>query len=376
MAAAARWPGTLVLGGGLAGSAVAILLARSGHRVRLWERTLHPHHKICGEFVSWEGQAVLTRLGIDLDALAAERIDHVRIATANRVVRGPLGFVARSVTRRQLDEALLALAAAAGVSVERGVVARGLGDDGVVDGSHGALLPERLMLATGKHNLRGLARDSAGTINDQLGFKAYLRLRPEQRAELSGHVELALFAGGYAGLQMVEHDAANLCFLVPPERWHAAGGDFGRLLDGMGRDVPHLARRLDGAVPLLDKPLAISGVPYGYVHTQAPGDPVWRLGDQAAVIPSFSGDGMSLALVSASMAARVVMAGGSAADHAGRLAKLVRRPVSRAAAVQTLMGGDARRQEAVVQALALVPWLTRWGAAATRLAARDVGWAG
>lgn len=372
MAQAANWPGTLVLGGGLAGAAVAIALARSGHRVRLWERSLHPHHKICGEFLSWEGQRVLARLGLDLDALAAERIAHVRIATADRVVCGPLGFVARSVTRRRLDEAMLDLAAVAGVSVERGVVARGIDADGVIEGSHGAVRAERLMLATGKHNLRGLPRDSAGTMKDQLGFKAYLRLRPDQRAELSGHVELALFQGGYAGLQMVEQDAANLCFLVPPDRWDAAGGDFQALLTGMCRDVPLLARRLAGAVPLLDRPLAISGVPYGYVHVQAPGDPVWRLGDQAAVIPSFTGDGMSLALVSAVLAARTVLEGGSAADHAARLSRIVRRPVWRAAAVQAMLGGSARRQAAAVRAIGMAPAIIRAGAAATRLAARDV----
>lgn len=371
-APAADWPGTLVLGGGLAGSAVAILLARAGHRVRLWERTLDPHHKICGEFLSWEGQAVLARLHVDLDAMGAERIDRVRIATHDRLVAGRLGFVARSVTRRLLDEALLAMAATAGVQVQRGVVARGIAPGGVVEGSHGAIRAARVMLATGKHNLRGLQRDGTGTLNEQLGFKAYLRLRPDQRAELAGHVELALFEGGYAGLQLVEGDAANLCFLVSPDRWRAAAGDFAALLDGLGATVPHLGRRLAGALPLLDKPLAISGVPYGYVHAQGTGDPVWRLGDQAAVIPSFTGDGMSLALVSAAIAARTLLAGGDATDHARAMARLVQGPVKRAAAVQAMLGGSVGRQAAAVRAIGLAPPLVRLVVAATRLSAREV----
>src|SRR3712207_8011643 len=44
---------------------------------------------------------------------------------------------------------------------------------------------------------------------------------------------------------------------------------------------PHLARRLDGAEPLLDRPLAIARVPYGFRHRASPGETLFRLGDQA-----------------------------------------------------------------------------------------------
>ncbi len=365
----ADWPGTLILGGGLAGSAAAILLARAGHRVRLWEKALHPHHKICGEFLSWEGQAVLARLGVDADALGAERIDRLRVTAGVRLAEAPLGFIARSLSRRVLDAALLAHAHAAGALVERGVTARALLPDGVVDGSHGALRPARLMLATGKHEVRGARRDGHGTINDQLGFKTYFRLRPAERELLSGHVELHLFEGGYAGLQMVEREAANLCFLVSPARWQAAGGDFAALLAAMGRDAPHLARRLEGALPLLDRPIAISGVPYGFVH-QAAGGGFWRLGDQAAVIPSFTGDGMSLALVSAQMAAKSVLAGERPGDFQARLAAMARGPVRRAAFAQRMLGLVPARQQALVRALGLAPWAARLGVRATRVGAR------
>jgi flavin-dependent dehydrogenase len=369
---AADWLGTLVLGGGLAGTAAAITLAHAGHPVRLWERERHPHHKICGEFLSWEGQALLADLGLDLDALGAERIDRLRLATARRVVDAPLGFIARSITRHCLDAALLDRAAEAGVVVERGVTARGLMPDGLVAGTHGELRPARLLLATGKHNLRGVPRDGAGTIRDQLGFKAYFRLSPAQRAELAGHVELILFAGGYAGLQPVEREAANLCFLVPPDRWAEAGGDFARLLDGLGGAVPHLARRLDGAVPLLDRPLAISGVPYGFLHRAQPEDPLWRLGDQAAVIPSFTGDGMSLALHSGRLAGRMLLAGAAAPAFAERFRRDVRGPVGRATWAQARLG-DGGGAEALVRAVGVAPWLVPHAVRLTRLKAGVVG---
>ena len=43
--------------------------------------------------------------------------------------------------------------------------------------------------------------------------------------------------------------------------------------------------------------LAISPIPYGYLARRIAG--LWRVGDQAAVIPSFTGDGISIALHSA-----------------------------------------------------------------------------
>jgi flavin-dependent dehydrogenase len=250
--------------------------------------------------------------------------------------------------------------------VERGVVAREVHPDGTVVSSHGGIRPETLIVATGKHNLRGIGRDGAGTLNGQLGFKAYLRLLPAERRALDGHVELFLFEGGYAGLQMVEREAANLCFLVSPERWKRLGGDFAGLLADLGAEVPLLGQRLAGAVPLLDRPLAISGVPYGYLHRPAPGESGWRLGDQAAVIPSFTGDGMSLALHSARLATTALLTGAGPADYLAWLARDAGGAVRRATALQrwSSTGGWGER---AVTLLGLMPGLVRLAAGLTRL---------
>ena len=364
-----RYPGTLVIGGGLAGAAAAIWLARAGRPVRLWERDRQPAHKICGEFLSWEAQHWLAELGLDIDALGAVSISRVKLVTAERVVDAPLGFVAKSLTRHRLDAALLDCAQAAGADIRRGVAARGRGLDGVVAGSHGDIAAASVFLATGKHNLRGVPRDGGGTINHLLGFKAYLRLAPAQRTALSGHIELILFDGGYAGLQMVERDAANLCFLLPPERLQAAGGDFATLLASLGHEVPHLANRLDGAMPLLDKPLAISGVPYGFLYKPGAADPatLWRLGDQAAVIPSFTGDGMSVALHSARLASLAFLMGKPPSAYHRRLARDVGGPLQRATLMQRLADGPGMHRSRVAAMVALFPALLPLAAKFTRL---------
>lgn len=356
----------LVLGGGLAGGAAAIWLARAGVSVVLWEKERAPAHKICGEFLSWEAQAYLSDLGLDLAALGAVSIERVRLVTAERMAAGRLGFAARSLTRRTLDAALLEKAEEAGARVERGVTAREILPDGTVSAGLERLRAGHLLLATGKQNLRGAAREGEGTLNHQLGFKSYLRLAPAERAELQGHVELILFRGGYAGLQLVEREAANLCFLVDPERWKRCGGDFAALLADLAAEVPHLAKRLAGAVPLLDRPLAISGVPYGFLHRPRAAEPFWRLGDQAAVVPSFTGDGMSFALHSARLASAALLTGTGQGGYYRRLARDVGGPLRRATWLQRVSDDEAWRRRAAATT-GIAPWLLGMGARWTRL---------
>lgn len=366
------WRGTLVVGGGLAGPAAAIWLARAGRPVRLWERERQAHHKICGEFLSWDSCAWLHALGLDLDGLGAVRIERVRVAAGARVAEGRLGFTARSLTRRTLDWALLDRAQADGVAVERGHAARQLLPDGTVVGLHETLRPERLLIATGKHNLRGVRRDDAGTLNDLIGFKTYFRLAPGQRAELAGHVELMLFGRGYAGLQPVERDSANLCLLVDRKAWDGSGGDFATLIEALSARVPHLARRLRGAVPLLDRPLGISGVPYGFLHRPVPGETGLRIGDQAAVIPSFTGDGMGIALHSGRLAARSLLLGD---DYYRQLRHDAGGAIGRALWWQR-RAGMAARPDRLLMLARLMPWALSAAARLTRLSPRALERAG
>src|ERR1700761_7193125 len=96
----------LILGGGVAGCASAIALARKGRSVTLIEREPAPRHKVCGEFLSGEALEDLHALGIDLPSLGAVPIDYVRLAAARRAAEAPLPFPAASLTRKALDTAL------------------------------------------------------------------------------------------------------------------------------------------------------------------------------------------------------------------------------------------------------------------------------
>ena len=141
-------------------------------------------------------------------------------------------------------------------------------------------------------------------------------------SELDGRVELYLFAGGYAGLEPIEGGRANLCLLVRRRRLAALGGSWPRLLSTLRAACPALDLRLEGAAPCRQRPLAAAAIPYGHLADKALG--LWRLGDQAAVIPSFAGDGIAIALHTAALAADASLAGEDTDVFQARLHRALR----------------------------------------------------
>ncbi|WP_419806744.1 NAD(P)/FAD-dependent oxidoreductase [Terriglobus sp.] len=312
---------SIVIGGGLAGSMAALQLARAGRDVVLLEQTKEAHDKICGDFLSRETLQYLEGAGVDVPSLGGVPIRSVRLITPWFERERPLPFPACSLTRRVLDEQMLCLAAKAAVQVERGACVKALVRDGgawsanLRDGR--SFRAEDAMLATGKLDVHGLARP-AGKQEDLVGFKMYFRLTDREQRSLGNAVELILFPGGYAGLQPVESGVANLCLLIHSRVLRSIGSHWNDVLEHILRHAPHLRARLESAMTMLPKPLAASQIPYGHLQrfTQ---DGLWRVGDQAAVIPSFCGDGMAIALHSGALAASYLTRGMSSNSYQQQL---------------------------------------------------------
>jgi flavin-dependent dehydrogenase len=365
-----------IIGGGLAGAALAVKLAEAGRSVALFEKTKGPHDKVCGEFISHEGAQYLADLGQSVEGLGGVPIRHVRLMRRVRAAVEAVPFRAQSLSRRVLDEALLARASLLGADIRRGARVTGLTRDAkewtISHDGGDSICAKDAFLATGKHDLRDWKRPP-GLQPDLIAFKVYWALKPEQAAELDHHVELILFPGGYAGLQPVEGGRANLCLLVRKSVFAAKYGSWDSLLGAMQEYCPHLKVRLDGAVCLLDKPLAITGLPYGYVARQSDGP--WRLGDQAAVIPSFSGDGMSIALHSAQRAAQSYLRGQDAATYQRELARDLTSQVRRATLISQVLVRKGGQQAAMAVAN-LVPFALRISARSTRIPAQALRTAG
>lgn len=353
---------TVVIGGGPAGSAAAILLARAGESVSLLERKSGAHDKVCGEFISWEAARYLQHLGLNLPALSAQPIRRLGLYNGKDSLHSPLPNTAWSLSRRRLDAALIQQAQQAGADVQQGVAVRGLEHTDHCwtlstsgQGAHGSgasvsntQKAETVFLASGKHDIRNWQRMAKQAEGDgMLGLKMHLQLDPTQQAQLHETVEVHLYNGGYAGLELIEQGKANLCFLIRHDLYKACAKQWSQVLDWLTDTSPHLKTRLASATPLWQKPVAIANVPYGYQHMPTEAVPhLFRLGDQTAVIPSVAGDGIAIALRSAFLAARVHTAGGDSQTYQRLAQKDFHTPVRDAQLLTRLLSTEVGRKTA------------------------------
>jgi flavin-dependent dehydrogenase len=354
-----RRTSALIVGGGPAGSAAAIRLARGGLKPLLVERSDGPRDVVCGGFLGWDALAALRRLGVDPDRLAARPIARLRLLSRTAEVETPLPGAAGGLSRRRLDEALLDAAREAGAELVRGRAVRAVDpaarrvrlDDGT------EIHADSLLIATGKHELRGAERDAA-IDTAAVG----LRTSIGGTRGLEGMIELHLFRGGYAGLLLQEDGSANLCLSVSRGRLREAGG-IEPLVRELTQELPRLRARLDGGEP--SGWIAVAGVPYGW-RARTTSDGVYRVGDQAAVIASLAGDGIAIALESGIAAAVAILDGRTAPDFQDGFARRAAAPLRIAESLRRAAeNGPARR--VLMGLLHRAPGLARSAARLTRI---------
>ena len=346
----------LIVGGGPAGAALAIGLARAGAPHLLVERTRETGDAICGGFLSWRTLDRLATLGVESDQLNRDRLTEVRLFARGRTATAALPRPALAVSRRRLDTLLLARAEQEGAAVERGVAVRAIEGRTARTADGAELAADTLFLASGKHDVRGLARPAEARGKDPtLGLRVRLPAASALTRLLAGAIELHLFPGGYAGLCLQEDGSANLCLAV--HRSRLEGGSPDALLARLGRDLPALGDRLafaDAAAPVD----AIANVPYGWrAHDAPPG--VVRLGDQAGVIPSLAGEGMGIAVASGIAAARDYARDPAMPGWQPRFARRLARPIGVAGLVRRVAESRLAAPALVAARPALIDALAR-----------------
>jgi len=356
----------LIVGGGPAGSAAAITLARGGHTPLLVERTRETGDALCGGFISWRTIETLERLGIDPDTLNSSRITRARIFAAGRCGEARLPRPALAVSRRRLDTVLLAHAETLGVAVERGVTVRAIAQRSATTSDGATLDADALFVASGKHDVRGSARPADARGDDPaLGLRVRLAPSPTLQRLVGDAIELHLFDRGYCGIVLQEDGSANACMAVHRSRLREAGDPAALLRDLMAKS-PLLGERLAGGWGTID---AVANVPYGW-RTGDTDAGVFRLGDQAAVIPSLAGEGMGIALASGRSAAQAMVADGAAGAAAWqhRFARGVAAPLRNAGAIWAI--ADHPRSAALLPLAARLPGALALMAASTRVPSR------
>jgi menaquinone-9 beta-reductase len=355
----------IAIGGGLAGAAFALELARNGEPALVLESTRGAHHKVCGEFLSAEAQALAAYLGLDLSAMGASSVSRFRLAHKSSCAEAPLPFLGAGLSRYRVDQALLQAAETAGADIRRGITATQIdpGDERVsVKAGSDLFEGKAAALATGKHNMRQYPREAS----DMVGFKLQLNVTPAALCLLGDVVQLVMFDGGYIGACIVEEKLVTLCWVLHRSLLQRIGASWPSQAAYLSEQSAILADLLQGATPLWDRPTAVAGIPYGYLRAAPVAPTMFPLGDQLAVIPSFTGDGMSIALYSGIAAAHAVLCGESAVQFQRRIVDRLH-PQFRWARVVNLLFDTTPLHSFSVKLAATLPSLVTLIAQSTRI---------
>ncbi len=359
---------TVVIGGGLAGSTAAFHLARKGCTTLLLEEKPGPHHKVCGEFLSNETLPYLTEMGIDLKQLGASQLSQAKLYAPHRSFSFTMPKPAYGISRYQLDEVLLMQAMQQGAEIKRGFRVVDIEKSEnlfLIRTAHETFKTRAVFLACGKHEISSFHHRSVYKHN-LLGLKMHYRLSKKVEKKLQDNVELYFFKGGYLGLSLVEDGITNLCMVIDSSRYQINGG-FEATLNYIKNQNVFFMDILNDAQPCFTKPLTVAQVPYGYLKSDFSQKNIYFLGDQFGVIPSFSGSGMALALMSARHAAASFTNPSHHPDYAKHLIKVLK-PSMRLAYPIHLMSQSPWIADGMIRLLKCFPALSQKIYQKTRIA--------
>lgn len=308
----------LIAGAGPAGTSLAIRLAGLGVDVTLIDRDRFPRHKLCGEFISPECFTLFDELGVRraVELLGGSHIRQTCFYSASGSIASvPTDWLgggpALGLSRAALDNALLERAREAGVRIlceTRLVGAKANGRKisaailRAADGTRSEAQADLFIDATGRQAAfsAALGKRQGSRVGDAqpkyLAFKNhFVNALPEPET-----CEMYFFPGGYGGVNRIEGDLFNFCFIV-------------RNRPGIARRAANLlqheiiaqnlrARETMAAAVAVRDWIGVPVSLYGFGR-RITADNLMYVGDAGAFIDPFTGSGILMALESARRAA-------------------------------------------------------------------------
>ncbi len=325
-----------IVGGGPAGSTLALRLRRLGRSVVLLDGAPSPRDKPCGEGIQPAGVAALRALGL-ADGLAplATPFEGIRYALPSGVqaeARFPGGVVGWGVPRRELDAWLLEQAREEGVDVRLGGWVRGFERTrrGVRIAANGRDVEAALLI--GADGGRSMIRRAAGLelprpTHGRYGVVGHFRHAPRR----DPFVEV--FVGDGVELYTTPVGAGLTCAALLVEERHL-GPLQGRLEDALRERLAEAGPRGEAlAAGVRVGPVRALG-PLGLAAKAAHADRLLLVGDAAGALDPITGEGLAIGLVTGEAAAEIADRALATGDLSARaLATWTRR---RAAAVRPL----------------------------------------
>ena len=320
-----------IVGGGLAGCALATALARTGVDVTVLERQPSWRWRAGGVFSSPVTVDALGRLGVAEPVIArvARPIPAMRLETpGGAIVRLTYGAEsggqpAVGFDRASLDPALEALAGDAGATVRRGVAVEAVDLKGgrpvvTMRSAHGvsALRCRVVVGADGPHSIvaraAGVARPSR--LPERVGLSYHLA---DPRPGGPYDARLRVFDGGYVGIAPVPGGRVNVGIVLGRAwRERLAREGASAVADAVVAAVPAAADD-PGSWRGAERCDQLAGAaPLGGRVTRRAGAGWFLVGDAVGFLDPFTGEGLHRALVSTELAAAAIRVALDRPEHA------------------------------------------------------------
>lgn len=304
----------IVIGGGLAGLISAFLLAKNGREVLLVEKKSYPIHRVCGEYVSNEVKDFLLREGLypkDLNPNPISKFLLTSIRGKQASVKLKMGGF--GISRYLLDEFFYEKAKTAGVEMLLKTQVEELEyhekkENFTLTLSNGHQISADYVLgAFGKRSKldKAMSRKFMESSSDFIGVKYHLKTDFD-----ADTVALHNFPGGYCGINKIENDLYNLCYLGDRNQLREYGS-----IPAMEETVlhknPFLKRLFLDSTFVFDKPEVINEV--SFEPKQPVENHVLMIGDAAGLITPLCGNGMAIAIHTGKLAADAILENNSRA---------------------------------------------------------------
>jgi len=297
---------TCIIGGGLAGLALAIQLAKSGYAVALFEKEQYPFHKVCGEYISLESWNFLEDIGLPLSDLQLPIINNLVVSSPNgNQLQQQLPLGGFGISRYKLDAALKEIAVNNGVSVFENCKVTEvvfLHDEFLLQTTQGKYISRICCGSFGKRsNLdvkwnRSFVTSKANKLNNYIGVKYHIKT-----SFPADTIALHNFKNGYCGISKIEEDKYCLCYLTNAENLKDSDNSISIMEKNILHKNPHLKQIFENSEILYDSPVTISQISFDK-KTQVENH-ILLLGDAAGMITPLCGNGMSMALHGSKLAA-------------------------------------------------------------------------
>ena len=303
----------VVIGAGPAGSTLAALLAGRGVRVALVDRATFPRDKVCGEFLSYDSLPVLDAMGLlsIFDDRGAERIRRCVVRARARTYGFDLPSPARGISRRLLDATLFEHAVSLGATPLAGWGADDIrrGELTVVDvrGAEGELRSLFARVVVGAWGRWGRLDQTLGrafvTNRSQrhFGYKRHF----VRRNDIDGVIHLYSYERGYLGVSNVESDRTNVCGLVHADRIRDLKGGWEQFVENLSLESEDLRDLFTTSRPAQEGFLSSDPVIFAARSPVQSG--IIMIGDSGGIIDPLTGNGMTMGIQSALLAAGSVI---------------------------------------------------------------------